>query len=88
MRDSLLRSPDQRTADQLLGRPVEHWIAERRAAGSSYDVIARDLFTETCGQVDVSGGSLAGWSEATGVARPGLISEQGIGRLHGLDGGR
>lgn len=86
MRDDILRSPSQREADQMLSRPVEHWIAERRVAGASYDAIARDLFAETCGQLDISPNTLRGWSEATGAALPANLTRTDLDRLHSAGG--
>lgn len=61
MRPDLLKSPERRLADQLLNRPVEHWIAEMRADGMSWLAIAQALFLATGGRVQPDEGRLREW---------------------------
>lgn len=56
-------TPSQRLATMLLGRPVQLWIADRRAAGASWRTIANDLNTATNGQVTVTHEAVRQWSE-------------------------
>lgn len=58
-------TPTQRLASLLLGRPVQHWIAEQREAGWSWRKIAHDLKVATNGQVDISHEAVRGWAERT-----------------------
>lgn len=55
------KSPTQRLAGMLLGQPVDRWISGRRLAGRSWRLIARDLYEQTNGQVDVSHETLRLW---------------------------
>lgn len=48
----------------LLGRPVQTWIAEQRANGSSWRKVADDLRIATNGQIVVSHEAVRGWHEA------------------------
>lgn len=58
-------TPTQRLATLLLEQPVTDWIADKRAAGLSWRVIARDLHTSTQGAVDVTAETLRGWTAST-----------------------
>jgi hypothetical protein len=58
-------TPTQRLASLLLNRPLAEYITERREAGRSWRLIARDLHQETDGQVDVTAETLRGWSGTT-----------------------
>jgi hypothetical protein len=51
-------------ASDVLGRDVRDVIAEKRSQGVAYDRIARDLFVETNGRVDVTGQALRNWSKS------------------------
>ena len=42
---------------------METWIHERRAAGRSWRLIARDLYEATNGQIDVTYEALRRWVE-------------------------
>jgi hypothetical protein len=55
------RPPQQRYADLLLERPVEDFIAERRANDLSYRRIAADLRDATSGEIDVSDVTIRAW---------------------------
>jgi hypothetical protein len=59
----MAHTPTQRLAGLLLGRPVNQWIAERRAAGRSWRLVARDLYEATNGQIDVTHETVRVWSE-------------------------
>ena len=50
-------------ASLLLGKPVDVWIRERRAAGRSWRLVSRDLYEATGGQVDVTHEALRRWIE-------------------------
>lgn len=54
-------TPTQRLASILLGRPLDGWIAERRAAERSWRLIARDLYEATNGQIDVTHETVRAW---------------------------
>ncbi len=56
-----LPTPTQRLADVLLGRSVADYVAERRDAGRSWRLVARDLYKATNGAVDVTHETLRGW---------------------------
>ena len=62
------RTATQRLADLLLDEPVEVFVSRKRSEGRSWRLIARDLFTLTNGQVDVTTQTLRMWSDAA-VAR-------------------
>lgn len=55
-------TPNQRLATVLLGKNVRDFIAERRAEGRSWRLIARDLHSATDGQVDVTSETLRTWA--------------------------
>lgn len=57
-------TPTQQLATMLLGRPVDEWIRERRAAGQPWRVIARDLYERTNGRIDVAHQTLVNWTES------------------------
>lgn len=54
-------SPTQRLASILLGRPLDGWIADQRAAGRSWRLVARDLYEATNGQIDVTHETVRTW---------------------------
>lgn len=58
------RTATQRLADLLLDEPVETFVSRKRSEGRSWRLIARDLFTLTDGQVDVTTQTLRMWSDA------------------------
>lgn len=62
------RSPRQVLADLLLKRPVEEYIAERRAEGRSWAKVARDLYEATGGQVDVADETVRAWARHDSAA--------------------
>lgn len=47
----------------LLGQPVQDWISARRASGRPWRLIARDLYEQTNGQIDVTHETLRTWTE-------------------------
>jgi hypothetical protein len=54
----------QRLAELILGRPFPEWFDEHRGTDEnprSYRLIARDLYEQTNGQVDVAGETIRGW---------------------------
>jgi len=55
-------TPQQKLARLLLGRPVDQWIQERRAAGRSWRLITRDLYEATNGQIDVTHETVRAWA--------------------------
>jgi hypothetical protein len=59
-----MQSPSarQRLADELLGRPVAQFIAEHRAAGSTWTEVAFALREATSGEISVSGEALRQWA--------------------------
>ena len=59
----MAQTPTQRLAGVLLGKPVHDWINERRRAGRSWRLIARDLCEATNGQIDVTHEALRRWAE-------------------------
>lgn len=61
-------TPTQRLASLLLEQPVTDWIADKRAAGLSWRVIARDLHADTQGAVDVTAETLRGWTHTADPA--------------------
>ena len=46
----------------LLGRPVQEWIFDQRAAGKSWDDITFELNTTTAGKVRVTRQTIRNWS--------------------------
>lgn len=56
------RTATQELSDLLLGRPVEDFIVERRAAGRAWRYVARDLLEATGGRVDVTHETLRSWA--------------------------
>jgi len=54
----------QRLASVLLDQDVCDYIAEKRAAGRSWRLLARDLYDATGGHVDVTSETLRQWSAA------------------------
>lgn len=64
-------TPTHRLADLLLPTTLSDFVQERRTAGRSWRLIARDLHQETDGEVDVTAETLRGWfgsTELTAVA--------------------
>jgi len=55
-------TPNQKLAGMILGKPVKHYIADRRAAGRSWRLIARDLYEATNGQIDITGEAARLWA--------------------------
>jgi hypothetical protein len=62
VRDMELTST-QKLAGIILGRPVEDWIDDRRTAGRSWRLIARDLYEATNGQVDITHEAVRRWAD-------------------------
>ncbi|MGE3835980.1 MAG: hypothetical protein AB7H43_14530 [Acidimicrobiia bacterium] len=57
-----------RLADNLFEGRLAAWLAERRAAGDSWDLIAKKLWVETDQQIDISTQTLATtWARAAGL---------------------
>lgn len=48
----------------LLGQSVIEWVAERRDAGRPWRLVARDLYEQTNGQIDVTYETLRTWLDA------------------------
>lgn len=55
------QTPTRRLAEILIDEPLESFVATRRDAGRSWRVIARDLWTATDGQIDVTAMTLQNW---------------------------
>lgn len=51
----------QRLADLILGVPLATFVAERRANGTAWRRISRELLDATDGSIDISGESLRSW---------------------------
>lgn len=66
----MARTATQRLADLLLDEPVEAFVARKRQDGRSWRLIARDIYTLTDGQVDVTTQTLRLWM-ASAHARAG-----------------
>lgn len=54
-------TPTRRLAELLLDEPLDTFVFSRREAGKSWRVIARDLWTTTDGQIDVTSMTLQNW---------------------------
>lgn len=59
-----MRTAAHELADLKLGRPVTEYVAEKRADGKAWRVIARDLYLDTNGEVDVTHETLRSWCGA------------------------
>lgn len=55
-------TPTQRLASIILGRDVAGYIAEKRKANRTWRLIARDLYDDTNGQIDVTYETLRLWN--------------------------
>lgn len=65
--------PLARLADNLLEGRLADFIAERRVPGDgwrSWDSIAKDLWTATGQEVDVTGVTIQTWADDLGVVEP------------------
>jgi len=54
-------TPTRKLAEILLSEPLDEFVSSRRESGKSWRVIARDLWTETDGQIDVTSMTLQNW---------------------------
>ena len=54
-------TPTEQLAEMILGEPVRDWIEKRRARGTSWRFIARDLYESTSGRIDVTHETLRNW---------------------------
>lgn len=54
-------TPTRRLAEVLLGRPLDEWVRERRAAGSSWRLISMELWDATNHEVVVTYETLRSW---------------------------
>jgi hypothetical protein len=54
-------TPTQQLAGLLLRKPILEWTAEQRAAGLSWERIARILEAETDRKVTITGETLRAW---------------------------
>lgn len=59
----------QRLASLLLDEPLEHYVRSRRAEGRAWRLIARDLWTDTSGEIDVTYETLRTWYPDEAPAR-------------------
>lgn len=57
-------TPTQQLATMLLGQSVIDWVAQRRDAGRTWRHVARDLYEQTNGQIDVTYETLRSWMDA------------------------
>jgi hypothetical protein len=55
-------TPVQRLASVLIGRPVTSFIAERRAAGDTWQTVRDALCEATAGEVDVTWQAVQKWA--------------------------
>jgi len=55
-------TPNQKLAGMILGRPVKDYIRDRRAAGRSWRLVARDLYEATNGQIDITYQAAKNWA--------------------------
>lgn len=62
-------TPLQRLAANSINADLNEWIDERRRAGKSYRLIARELATVTDGIVDVSDETIRLWDLAEPKAK-------------------
>lgn len=58
-------TPNQKLAGMILGKPVKQYIRERRAAGRSWRLVARDLYDATNGQIDITYQAAKNWADET-----------------------
>lgn len=65
------RTATQRLADILLDEPVETFVSRKRSEGRSWRLIARDIYTLTDGQVDVTTQTLRMWMAAAATREQG-----------------
>lgn len=61
-----MSTPTQRLADHELGEPLAARVERDRKAGKAWRVIARDLYVETQGRIDVTHETLRGWFRDAG----------------------
>lgn len=54
-------TPTHRLADHLLPTTLADFVQERRAAGRSWRLVARDLHEDTGGQIDITAETLRSW---------------------------
>ncbi|MDP4015356.1 MAG: hypothetical protein U0990_11485 [Candidatus Nanopelagicales bacterium] len=54
-------TPNQRLAQLLLGTPLDQWLSTKRTSGTPWRAIARDLYTATNGQIDMSHETIRIW---------------------------
>jgi hypothetical protein len=57
-----MRTPKADYATYLLGRPVEDWIADRRASGRTWRQVSQDLEEATGGKIRAAAESVRSWS--------------------------
>lgn len=55
------RTPNHRLADLLIPGGVEEFVRSRRSEGYAWRVIARDLWADTGGEVDITHETLRAW---------------------------
>jgi len=56
-----MKSLAHKYADTVLGRPLEEYVAEARARGTSWRRISLNLRDETGGEVDITHETLRSW---------------------------
>ena len=59
--ETMTQTPTFRLADRLVDEGVEAFVNTRRAQGKSWRIIARDLWTATDGEIDVTYETLRSW---------------------------
>lgn len=51
----------QKSASLILGSPIEKYVSKKRRSGSTWREIARELYLDTGGKVDVTDVTLIRW---------------------------
>lgn len=53
----------QKSASLILGSPIEKYVSKKRRSGSTWRAIARELYSDTGGKIDVSDVTLSRWMD-------------------------
>lgn len=57
-----MTTPHQKMAGLLLGQPVDQWIRDKRAEGTTWRAITRLLRERTGGQIDITHETVRAWA--------------------------
>lgn len=57
-----MATPKGEFASHVLGRPIEEWLADRRAEGRTWRQIVEDLKSATGGKIRTSPETVRSWS--------------------------